>query len=138
MQKAGRNVKLGEAHRCGLSPSVNVGNLPENVVFGLARIWWFDRFHLGFQQTSSLLCPSVQTTSEAAMTERETLILLFLRGSPEEYFGRKEIARKAVKRREFEEDPHWVDAPLASLLVQGMVEQNHSGQYRITPSGASL
>ena len=69
------------------------------------------------------------------MTQEETAILQFLTGSQEEYYGRKEIARKAVHRSEYEANPHWVDAPLASLLVQGMLEQNDSGQYRIRRSG---
>ncbi len=65
------------------------------------------------------------------MTQEETAIVLFLKASPEGYFGRKEIARKAVKRSEYEENQHWLDAPLASLLAQGIVEQNDSAQYRI-------
>jgi hypothetical protein len=48
--------------------------------------------------------------------------------------ARKEIARKAVKRTVFEENPHWADAPLASLLNQGIVEQNESAQYRLAKS----
>ena len=55
----------------------------------------------------------------------------FLKGSPESYVARREIARKALKRTIFEENPHWVDAPLGSLVDQGVVEQNESGHYRI-------
>jgi hypothetical protein len=65
------------------------------------------------------------------MTYEEIAIMNFLRGSPEAYAARREIARKALKRSDFEEDPHWADAPLASLVGQALVEQNDSGHYRI-------
>jgi hypothetical protein len=65
------------------------------------------------------------------MTSEESAITDFLQGSAEGFVARKEIARKAVKRKVFEENPHWVDAPLASLLGQGVVEQNDSAQYRL-------
>lgn len=54
-----------------------------------------------------------------------------LRGSPETYMARREIARKALKRTVFEENPHWADAPLSSLVDQRLLEQNESGHYRI-------
>ena len=50
------------------------------------------------------------------MTYEEQLILSFLGGSPEAFFGRREIARKAVKRALYEQNQHWADAPLASLV----------------------
>lgn len=65
------------------------------------------------------------------MTYEETAIIDFLRGSPDAYIARKEIARKALKRTVFEENPHWVDAPLASLIGQRCVEQDEQGRYRI-------
>ena len=65
------------------------------------------------------------------MTYEELAIMNFLKGSPESYVARREIARKALKRTIFEENPHWADAPLASLVDQGVVEQNESGHYRI-------
>jgi hypothetical protein len=65
------------------------------------------------------------------MTYEESAIVTFLQGSLDAFVGRKEIARKAVKRKVFEENPHWVDGPLASLLNQGVVEQNASAQYRL-------
>ena len=54
----------------------------------------------------------------------------FLRGTPASYVARREIARKALKRAIFEENPHWADAPLASLKDQGLVEQDESGHYK--------
>ena len=66
------------------------------------------------------------------MTYEELAIMNFLKGSPESYVARREIARKALKRTVFEENPHWADAPLASLVDQGLVEQNESGHYKMT------
>lgn len=57
--------------------------------------------------------------------------MTFLNSSPETYFARREIARRAVRRQVYEENQHWADAPLASLVLKGMVQQNDGGQYRI-------
>ena len=65
------------------------------------------------------------------MTTEEMAIMNLLKGSPEEYMGRREIARKALKRTAFEENPHWADAALSSLVDQALVEQDDSGHYRI-------
>jgi hypothetical protein len=65
------------------------------------------------------------------MTYEEMAILNFLRGNPDSYIARREIARKALKRTIFEENPHWADAPLTSLVDQGEVEQNESGHYKL-------
>ena len=65
------------------------------------------------------------------MSDDELIVLAFLQGSPENFFGRREVARKAVKRQIFEENPHWADAPLASLLAKGVIEQNDNGLYRM-------
>ena len=65
------------------------------------------------------------------MSYEELAIINFLKGSPDSYVARREIARKALKRTIFEESPHWADAPLASLVDQGVVEQNESGHYKI-------
>ena len=65
------------------------------------------------------------------MNYEELAILNFLKGSPDNYVARREIARKALKRTIFEENPHWADAPLAALVDQGEVEQNESGHYKL-------
>jgi hypothetical protein len=65
------------------------------------------------------------------MNDDELMVLAFLQSSPEVFFGRREIARKAVRRQVFEENPHWADAPLNSLLARGTIEQNQSGLYRM-------
>lgn len=65
------------------------------------------------------------------MTDEEQQIMTFLNSSPETYFARREIARRAVRRQVYEENQHWADAPLASLVLKGMVQQNDGGQYRI-------
>ncbi len=64
------------------------------------------------------------------MTQEEYAIVLFLQSTPETFYARKEIARKAVHRRVYEENPHWIDVPLAALVARGAVEQNDNGQYR--------
>jgi len=65
------------------------------------------------------------------MTYEESKIIDFLKGSPNEFVARREIARKAVNRKLFDEDPHWADAPLSSLVNQEWLEQNESGHYKI-------
>jgi hypothetical protein len=65
------------------------------------------------------------------MTYEEMAIMTFLKGKPGSFVGRREIARKALRRVDFEENPHWVDAPLASLIDQRLVEQDESGHYRV-------
>ena len=65
------------------------------------------------------------------MTYEELAIMNLLRGTPNLFLARREIARKALKRSIFEENPHWADAPLVSLVDQGLLEQNESGHYRI-------
>ncbi len=65
------------------------------------------------------------------MTDEEMAIMNLLRGNPETFMARREIARKALKRSDFEENPHWADAPLASLMDQKLLEQDDSGHYRI-------
>jgi hypothetical protein len=64
------------------------------------------------------------------MTSEEYTILTFLKESPDAYFSRKEIARRAVRRQVYEENQHWADAPLASLLLQKLVEEDNRGCYR--------
>lgn len=59
------------------------------------------------------------------------MVLQYLQGSPETYFARKEIARRAVRRQIFEDNPHWADAAIAALVLRGEIEQNQSGLYRI-------
>jgi hypothetical protein len=65
------------------------------------------------------------------MTYEELGIMNFLKGSPETFVARREIARKALKRTVFEENPHWADAPLSGLVDQGLVEQDDSGHYKV-------
>jgi hypothetical protein len=64
------------------------------------------------------------------MNDDEQIILNFLRDSRETCFGRREIARRAIRRSDYEEDPHWADAPLAALVAHGFVEINEGGQYQ--------
>ncbi len=64
------------------------------------------------------------------MTSEEMTIVNFLASNPETFFSRKEIARKAVHRKIYEENQHWADVALASLIARGEVEQNSGGFYR--------
>lgn len=68
------------------------------------------------------------------MTHEETLILNFMRERPETAFARKEIARKAIKRSEYELNQHWLDQPLAALVARGTVEIDDSGFYKLGKS----
>jgi hypothetical protein len=65
------------------------------------------------------------------MTDEEQSILNFLQSSPQSFFARKEIARKAMGRKVYEENQNWANTPLDALLGQGQVEQNDGGQFRI-------
>ncbi len=65
------------------------------------------------------------------MTQEETLILDYLKSRPESAFAKREIARKAAGRTVYDEDPHWADAPLASLVNQSLIEIDHNGNYHI-------
>jgi hypothetical protein len=69
--------------------------------------------------------------SISAMTTEESAILDFLTATPDTCYGRREIARKAMSRSFFEENPHWVDVPLAALVAQGLVECNDGGQFQL-------
>lgn len=65
------------------------------------------------------------------MNYEELAIMNFLRSCGEGFVARREIARKALKRQVFEDNPHWADAPLGGLIDQGFVEQDESGHYRL-------
>jgi hypothetical protein len=66
------------------------------------------------------------------MTSVEMEIVQFLKCSRSAFFARKEIARRARSRNDFEENPHWADAPLGSLVAQNVVEQNDNGHYKLS------
>ena len=65
------------------------------------------------------------------MRDEEVQIINFLQCSPDSWFARKEIARRAVKRKEFEENPHWADTSLADLVARGVIENDLQGRYRL-------
>ena len=75
--------------------------------------------------------PKFPGQSWLRMTEAELEIIQFLKLNPDTYFARKEISRKARRRQEYEEDPHWASAPLGTLVAIGFVEQNESGHYKL-------
>jgi hypothetical protein len=63
------------------------------------------------------------------MSWEEQQILDFLATSPDSFFARREISRKAVKRRYLEENPEWVTAPLEALVQKRLVQQDAAGYY---------
>ena len=65
------------------------------------------------------------------MNDEHTIIINFLKGSPESWCGKKEIARRAVKRRVFDDNPRWADEPIAELVAQDVIEENKDGQVRL-------
>ena len=65
------------------------------------------------------------------MSEEESLILEFLKSRPESACAKREIARHAVRRSVYEENPRWVDAPLQGLLNQKLIEKDSSGSYHV-------
>lgn len=66
------------------------------------------------------------------MTDVEMEIINFLKQSRDTFYARKEIARKARHRSEYEENPNWANAPLNALVGLGHVEQNMSGHYKLS------
>ena len=65
------------------------------------------------------------------MSEAEGIILEFLKAYPDTGFARKEIARKATHRSVYEENPHWVDAPLHGLLQKKLIALSDNGHYHL-------
>ncbi|MSU58788.1 MAG: hypothetical protein EXS35_11580 [Pedosphaera sp.] len=65
------------------------------------------------------------------MTHEEVSVLEYLKGSPDSYYGRKEIARRAIRRTEYEENPRWAEAALTSLVDREVLETNDSGAFRV-------
>jgi hypothetical protein len=65
------------------------------------------------------------------MNDEQTVIINFLKCSPGAWFAKKEIARRGVKRKEFEDNPRWSEEPLRELIAQQLVEQNNDGQVRL-------
>jgi uncharacterized membrane protein len=69
------------------------------------------------------------------MTWEETTVLNFLGETPETWFSRREIARKAIHRRTYEEDPNWAVGAIASLSSRGLVEENAAGNFKFKKRG---
>ncbi|HZV34238.1 MAG TPA: hypothetical protein VFB72_06630 [Verrucomicrobiae bacterium] len=65
------------------------------------------------------------------MTAEEFEIIAFLKQYPDSFFTRKEIARQARHRDDYEANPHWAATPLGSLVMQGQVVQNDHGHYKL-------
>jgi hypothetical protein len=70
-----------------------------------------------------------------AMNDEQVIIINYLKTSPDAWFGKKEIARRAVKRRTFDDNPRWADEPIAELVSQKVIEENKDGQVRLKSEG---
>ncbi len=68
------------------------------------------------------------------MTHAEKIIISFLSKNPKAWFSKKEIARHAVRREEYEQNPRWADIPLRALVGRGIVEVDERGLYRLNPN----
>lgn len=64
------------------------------------------------------------------MTSEEAVILQFLEENPETWFSRREVARKAVSREEYEANRNWASAAFSGLLLRGKIEENESGHVK--------
>lgn len=60
------------------------------------------------------------------MNDEQVIIINFLKCSPGTWFGKKEIARRTVKRKVYEDNPRWSDAPMAELIAKRVLEENNS------------
>jgi hypothetical protein len=65
------------------------------------------------------------------MSDEESIILDYLKANPESAFAKREIARRAVRRVVYEQNPRWVDAPLQGLLNRKLIEVDQGGNYHI-------
>jgi hypothetical protein len=64
------------------------------------------------------------------MTYEESTVMNFLEETPDAWYSRREVARKAVKRKIFQEDPNWAAVAISSLLTQGLIEENVAGTIK--------
>jgi hypothetical protein len=67
------------------------------------------------------------------MNDEEVLILRLLESSPDAVYSRREIARKAVRRKVFDENPNWAAASITHLLDRGEIEEDASGGIHCKP-----
>ena len=63
--------------------------------------------------------------------ERE--IVHFLQSWGSNFVNGKEIARRASTKKRFGEDPDWAKPVLLRLVEKGVLENDASGRYRMTP-----
>jgi hypothetical protein len=61
----------------------------------------------------------------------EKAILDYLKTWPNSFVSMKEVARKSLGRKRYEEDPGWALPILAQMVRMGTVETDHLGYYRL-------
>ena len=124
---------VGPSDRIRLRPGspagLSVQQRPLSTKAGRARV--NVALRLGVSRLSSF-----HAVHATLMTDTEMAILTYLRQSPETWFNRKEISRRARSKEDFEENPHWANAALAALVDQKYVIQNESGHYQVNPKFA--
>jgi hypothetical protein len=76
-------------------------------------------------------CNNVEGHRRDAMLEEENNILFFLRENRGSAFTLREIAKKAVRRKVFEENPNWAHQPLAALVAKDLVVIDDRGCYSL-------
>jgi len=65
------------------------------------------------------------------MSEEESQILEFLKSQPQSSCNKREIARRAVHRKVYEENPRWVDAPIQGLLNANLIQMDKNGGFHL-------
>ena len=64
------------------------------------------------------------------MTHEETAILNFLEEAPDAWYSRREVARKAVNRRIYEEDRNWASPAFSGMIERGLIEESATGSIK--------
>lgn len=78
-------------------------------------------------------------TFRAPVTGEQQIILAFPKQNPGTAFSRREIARKALRRRVYdEENPNWADVALSALVAKALVIIDQVSCYRLPPPSTNL
>lgn len=65
------------------------------------------------------------------MGNAESIVMQFFESNPRDRFSRKEIIRRAVKRKIAEEDPQWADDAINALVAKNAIIIDDSGYYKL-------
>jgi len=70
------------------------------------------------------------------MNAEEQEIYEFLKGHPETFVSVTDISKRLGRGRKFEEDRNWARPVLRRMEMDGLVESNPFGEYRLLASSA--